>query len=197
MISKLATARASLLRTLHSIQYIYLRWSASALSLPTDLQCTLPAFNNLTTWRPNLRGKSTFTAFYVGKCQPSSTFYNTIINFPPVNHISTKTKQAIFWCSEDVEFDLLLPENLSLLTNNELTGLSKSVSRKQVELPNPRKKMHVDSMDKWLSTFTIHYRIIRFADLLGSPMTLIYVRKRLEIFPSIEENKIPNFILWS
>lgn len=155
-------------------------------------------FQPSTTWQ---LGDPTFEASLLSQHSMSASanlpLPSTTPSFPPVNHISTKTKQAIFWCSGHVEFDLLLQENLSLLTNNELTGLSKSVSRKQVELPNPRKKMHVDSMDKWLSIFTIHYRIIRFTDLLASPMTLIYVRKRLEIFPSIEENKIPNFILWS
>lgn len=155
-------------------------------------QTSLVHFQPSTTWQ---LGDPTFEASLLSQHSMSASanlpLPSTTPSFPPVNHISTKTKQAIFWCSEHVEFDLLLPENLSLLTNNELTGLSKSVSRKQVELPNPRKKMHVDSMDKWLSIFTIHYRIIRFADLLASPMTLIYVRKRLEIFPSIEENRYP------
>ena len=76
------------------------------------------------------------------------------------DHIPTKTKQAVL-CSEYIEFDFLLPENSSLITDNELTRLSISVGEKQVELPNPRrKKTHVDSIDKWLSAFVVYCTIL-------------------------------------
>ena len=76
------------------------------------------------------------------------------------DHVSTKTKQAILR-GEYVEFDLLLPENSSLLTNNELTGVSISVGGKQVDLPNPRKKKtHVDSIDNWLSAFAVYCTVL-------------------------------------
>ena len=65
---------------------------------------------------------------------PSSTPSSSV-----ADHVSTKTNQAILR-GEYVEFDLLLPENSSLLTDNELTGLSISVGGKRVDLPNPRKK---------------------------------------------------------
>lgn len=150
-------------------------------------------FQPSTTWQ---LGDPTFEASLLSQRSMSASanlpLPSTTPSFPPVNHISTKTKQAIFWCSEDVEFDLLLPENLSLLTNNELTGLSKSVSRKQVELPYPRKKMHVDSMDKWLSTFTIHYRIVRFADLLGTLLWHWFMSERgWKSFPQLRRTRYP------
>ena len=86
---------------------------------------------------------------------PSSTPSSSL-----ADHVSTKTKQAILR-GEYVEFDLLLPENSSLLTDNELTGLSISVGGKQVDLPNPRKKKtHVDSIDKWLSAFAVYCTIL-------------------------------------
>ena len=92
---------------------------------------------------------------------PSSTLSSSL-----ADHVSTKTKQAILR-GEYVEFDLLLPENSSLLTDNELTELSISVGGKQVDLPNPRKKKtHVDSIDKWLSAFAVYCTI--FAHLLPS-----------------------------
>ena len=47
---------------------------------------------------------------------PSSTPSSSL-----AHHVSTNTKQAILR-GEYVEFDLLLPENSSLLTDNELTG---------------------------------------------------------------------------
>ena len=76
------------------------------------------------------------------------------------DHVSTKTKQAILR-GEYVEFDLLLPENSSLLTDNELTGLSISVGGKQADLPNSRKKKaHVDSFDKWLCAFAVYCTIL-------------------------------------
>ena len=121
---------------------------------------------------------------------PSSSF---------TDHVSTKTKQAILR-GEYIEFDLLLPENSSLLTDNELTGLSISVGGKQVDLPNPRKKKtHVDSIDKWLSAFAVYCTILltsfsrrssdqpngNLQDLHGSLTTSISVGKRPAIFPSI------------
>ena len=85
---------------------------------------------------------------------------STTPSSPLADHVSTKTKQAILR-GEYVEFDLLLPENSSLLTDNELTGLSISVGGKQVDLPNSRKKKtHVDSIDKWLSAFAVYCTIL-------------------------------------
>ena len=144
---------------------------------------------------------------------PSSTPSSSL-----ADHVSTKTKQAILR-GEYVEFDLLLPENSSLLTDNELTGLSISVGGKQVDLPNPRKKKRMLILS--INGCPPSPCIVRFCsspslggqsrcsptrrssdqpngnsqDLHGSLMTSISVGKRPAIFPSIGDNVIPNFTL--
>ena len=133
----------------------------SAPSLPTALP-TSPSTPQLATTRQ--LGDPTFVASLLS--QPSSST-SADLHLPSAtpssslaDHVPTKTKQAVLR-GEYVEFDLLLPENSSLVTDNELTGLSISVGGKQVELPNPRrKKTHVDSIDKWLSAFAVYCTIL-------------------------------------
>ena len=131
----------------------------SASSLPTALPASSSTPQLVTT-----RQLGDFMASLLS--QPSSSA-SANLHLPSAtpsssltDHVPTKTKQAVLR-GEYVEFDLLLPENLSLITDNELTGLSISVGGKQVELPNPRrKKTHVDSIDKWLSAFAIYCTIL-------------------------------------
>ena len=128
----------------------------SALSLPTALPVSSSTPQLATTRQ---LGDPTFVPGLLS--QPSSSasanlhLPSATPSFSLADHVPTKTKQAVLR-GEYVEFDLLLPENSSLITDNELTGLSISVGGKQVELPNSRrKKTHVDSIDKWLSAFAV------------------------------------------
>lgn len=94
-------------------------------------------------------GDPTFVASLLSQPFMSSADFSLPPTTPPVSsladHVSQKTKHAILR-GEYVEFDLLLPENLSLLSDNELSRLSIST--------------HVDSIDKWLSAFTVYCTIL-------------------------------------
>ena len=133
----------------------------SASSLPTALP-TSSSTPQLATTRQ--LGDPTFVASLLSQPSSSASADLYLPSATPssslADHVPTKTKQAVLR-GEYVEFDLLLPENSSLITDNELTGLSISVGGKQVELPNPRrKKTHVDSIDKWLSAFAVYCTIL-------------------------------------
>ena len=133
----------------------------SASSLPTALP-TSSSTPQLATTRQ--LGDPTFVASLLSQPSPSTSADLHLPSATPssslADHVPTKTKQAVLR-GEYVEFDLLLPENSSLVTDNELTRLSISVGGKQVELPNPRrKKTHVDSIDKWLSAFAVYCTIL-------------------------------------
>ena len=109
-------------------------------------------------------GDPTFVARLLSQSSTSSADFSLPLTTPPASsladHVSQKTNHAILR-GEYVEFDLLLPEIWSLLSDNDLSGLSISLGGKQVDLPNPpKKKTHVDSIDKWLFAFAIYCTIL-------------------------------------
>ena len=112
----------------------------SVSSLPT----ALPA-SSLTPQLATTRqlGDPTFVASLISQPSSSASADLHLLSATPssslADHVPTKTKQAVLR-GEYVEFDLLLPENSSLTTDNELTGLSISVGGKQVEIIFPRRE---------------------------------------------------------
>lgn len=74
-------------------------------------------------------------------------------------HVSPRIRQSIAR-GEFVEFDSLLPENSSI-SDNEFPGFSVSVEGQNFNIPLPsrRKKTQIDSIEKWISAFTVYCTI--------------------------------------